>query len=92
MGSPSKEGFLTDEQREVLKIASEINAEVMSTSPRSPTSMIGDHHPVKTGTWRAPVARPVRRTHSGKLIRVKKGEFFVVLLVWLIDCCFAFGN
>ena len=74
MGSPVKGGFLTDEQREVLMIAA-LNAEVMSMSPRSPTGTIGDHHPSKIGTGRASGGpRHVRRTHSGKLGRVKKGE------------------
>ena len=69
MGSPAKEGFLTDEQREVPMVAA-LNAEVMSTSPRSPTGTIGDHHPIKVGTGRAATGP----RHSGKLVRVKKGS------------------
>lgn len=87
MSSP-KEGFLTDEQREVLKIASQ-NAEILSSSPRSPTGLallLPEHNNNKTGR---PVAagnsvRHVRRSHSGKVVRVKKGELasskFLVLL------------
>ncbi|XP_058093870.1 LOW QUALITY PROTEIN: MA3 DOMAIN-CONTAINING TRANSLATION REGULATORY FACTOR 1-like [Magnolia sinica] len=71
----SNEGFLTDDQRELLKIASQ-NAEVLSSSPKSPTSLLPDHQiRVATG-GRAPTVgfavRHVRRSHSGKLVRVKK--------------------
>ncbi|KAL6524563.1 Peptide chain release factor 1, mitochondrial [Orobanche hederae] len=88
----SGEGFLTEGQREVLKVASQ-NAEVMSSlslasSPKSPgpkspgqnSSMLSEHHHhhVKApgGGHSAAVggvaARHVRRSHSGKHIRVKK--------------------
>ncbi|KAL0417289.1 UNVERIFIED_CONTAM: ma3 domain-containing translation regulatory factor 1 [Sesamum latifolium] len=91
----SSEGFLTEEQREMLKIASQ-NAEVMSSlslssSPKSPgprsprpkspgqnSSVLSEHHHVKApgGGHSAMVGgvavRHVRRSHSGKLIRVKK--------------------
>ncbi|ONK77807.1 uncharacterized protein A4U43_C02F10900 [Asparagus officinalis] len=73
MASPPKECFLTDEQREVMKLAAEINAEVMATSPRSSSEEIGDHQTIKIGSGRAAGGgRHVRRTHSGKLVRVKK--------------------
>ncbi|KAG8388513.1 hypothetical protein BUALT_Bualt02G0133400 [Buddleja alternifolia] len=77
----SGEGFLTEGQREMLKIASQ-NAEVMSSlslasSPKSPrpkssgqkSSLLSEHHHVK-----APgvAVRHVRRSHSGKTIRLKK--------------------
>ncbi|KAK6920592.1 Initiation factor eIF-4 gamma, MA3 [Dillenia turbinata] len=69
----SSEGFLTDEQREVLKIAAH-NAETLSSSPKSPSSLLSEHH-LKVG-GRAPTTgiavRHVRRSHSGKFIRVKK--------------------
>ncbi|RZB56614.1 Programmed cell death protein 4 isoform B [Glycine soja] len=39
----SSEGFLTDGQRELLKIASQ-NAENLSSSPKSPSSLLSDHH------------------------------------------------
>ncbi|XP_072971390.1 MA3 DOMAIN-CONTAINING TRANSLATION REGULATORY FACTOR 1-like [Typha angustifolia] len=83
MASPKKEGFLTDEQREVLKIAVQ-NAEVLSSSPRSPTSLLLHEHLAKNaaaGGGRAPAVggggggggtRHVRRSHSGKFVRVKK--------------------
>ncbi|XP_075494347.1 MA3 DOMAIN-CONTAINING TRANSLATION REGULATORY FACTOR 1-like [Primulina tabacum] len=86
----NSEGFLTEGQREMLKIASQ-NAEVMSSlslssSPKSPgprspgqnSSVISEHHFVKvTGGGQSAAAggiavRHVRRSHSGKFIRVKK--------------------
>lgn len=82
MASPKeKEGFLTDEQRAVLRVAAQ-NAEVLSSSPRSPTSLLAEH-PMKvaTGNNKVPTVgfavRHMRRSHSGKLVRVKKGELFV---------------
>ncbi|MCL7022509.1 hypothetical protein MKW94_019940, partial [Papaver nudicaule] len=71
----SNEGFLTEGQRELLKIATE-NAENLSSSPKSPTSLLSDHIKVSTGP-KAPTvgfaSRHVRRSHSGKLGRAKKG-------------------
>lgn len=90
----SSEGFLTEDQREMLKTAAQ-NAEVMSslslsTSPKSPgpkspsqtSFLLSEHHHVKApGGGKSASAgglavRHVRRTHSGKLIRVKKGKVF----------------
>lgn len=98
----SNRGFLTDEQRAMLKIASH-NADIFSSSPKSsprplssprppspkapspkssspksPPSLLSEHHiRVATG-GKAPTVgfavRHVRRSHSGKFIRVKKGE------------------
>ncbi|KAK8923836.1 Eukaryotic translation initiation factor isoform 4G-1 [Platanthera zijinensis] len=75
MASP-KEGFLTDEQREVLKIASQ-NADILSSSPKSPTglsSLLPEHNNNKGGRTASGsnTVRHVRRSHSGKLVRVKK--------------------
>lgn len=79
----SNEGFLTEEQREVLKLATQ-NMEVLSTSPKSPSpkspmSLLAEHQikaPAGGGGGKAPNAgiavRHVRRSHSGKFIRVKK--------------------
>lgn len=71
----SNEGFLTDEQREVFKIATQ-NAESLSSSPKSPPSLLSEHLvkvPVGGKATTAGIAvRHVRRTHSGKLVRVKK--------------------
>ncbi|XP_051123196.1 MA3 DOMAIN-CONTAINING TRANSLATION REGULATORY FACTOR 1 [Andrographis paniculata] len=91
----SSEGFLTEEQRETMKIASQ-NMEVtpslmLSSSPKSPRprspgqkspgqnlSFLSEHHHVKApgGGHSAAVGgvavRHVRRSHSGKFIRVKK--------------------
>ncbi|KAJ7956119.1 programmed cell death protein 4-like [Quillaja saponaria] len=71
----SKEGFLTDEQRETLKIASQ-NAEILSSSPKSPTSLFSEHHIKAPAGGKAQTAgiavRHVRRSHSGKFGRVKK--------------------
>lgn len=79
MASPKKEGFLTEEQREVLKIAAQ-KAEVLSSSPKSPTKLVLSEIHTKGGGGggggRSPSSgvRHVRRSHSGKLVRVKKGE------------------
>ncbi|KAI5329655.1 Hypothetical predicted protein [Prunus dulcis] len=71
----SKEGFLTNEQRETLKIASQ-NVEILSSSPKSPTSFLSEHHVKAPAGGKAPTAgiavRHVRRSHSGKFVRVKK--------------------
>ncbi|KAI4374600.1 hypothetical protein MLD38_012579 [Melastoma candidum] len=83
----SNEGFLTDEQREMLEIAS-LNADVLSSSPKlstspklssspkSPRSLLSEH-PLKVlvagkATNPGIAVRHVRRSHSGKFIRVKK--------------------
>ncbi|OAY65343.1 Programmed cell death protein 4 [Ananas comosus] len=83
MASPKNEGFLTDQQREVLKIAVQ-NAEVLSSSPkspskispRSPTTSLREHHHKNAVGGRAPAVggglRHVRRSHSGKFVKVKK--------------------
>ncbi|KAG0492812.1 hypothetical protein HPP92_006210 [Vanilla planifolia] len=79
MASP-KEGFLTEEQREVLKLAAQ-SADVLSSSPRSQFvlgSLLPEHHNNNSKGGRAAaggggnVVRHVRRSHSGKLVRVKK--------------------
>lgn len=85
----SGEGFLTEEQRETLKVASH-NAEVLSSSPKSLTSSLLLDNNIKVATGgKAPsvgfAVRHVRRSHSGKVIRVKKGKFsfgWVLLALW----------
>ncbi|KAJ1413251.1 MIF4G-like domain superfamily [Sesbania bispinosa] len=71
----SGEGFLTDGQREMLKIASQ-NAENLSSSPKSPSSLLSEHHIKAPAGGKAHTAgiavRHVRRSHSGKFVRVKK--------------------
>ncbi|CAK9172597.1 unnamed protein product [Ilex paraguariensis] len=76
----SSEGFLTEEQRKLLKVATQ-NAEVLSsspksTTPKSPSSLFSEHHIKAPAGGKAPNAgiavRHVRRSHSGKYIRVKK--------------------
>lgn len=76
----SGEGFLTQEQREMLKIATQ-NAEILSSSPKSPSpkspsTLLAEHHIKAPGGGKAAVGgiavRHVRRSHSGKHIRVKK--------------------
>lgn len=72
----SSEGFLTEEQRERLTIATQ-NSEVLSSSPKSPSSLLSEHHIKAPAGGKGAVGvagRHVRRTHSGKLARVKKGE------------------
>lgn len=78
-----KEGLLTEQQREMMKIAS-MNIEnsvpasskllssspkVLSSSPKS-TSFLGGGG--GGGGGKAPSVKHVRRSHSGKVIRVKK--------------------
>lgn len=90
----SKEGFLTEEQREKLKLASlsveNISSSAkglpnlasprsLSSSPRSSNMFPAESYakaPGGGGGGKAGVAagRHVRRSHSGKLVRVKKGE------------------
>ncbi|XP_044477077.1 MA3 DOMAIN-CONTAINING TRANSLATION REGULATORY FACTOR 1-like [Mangifera indica] len=71
----SSEGFLTDEQREMLKIACQ-NVEILSSSPNSPSSLLSDHQLKVPVAGKAPTAgiaiRHVRRSYSGKSWRVKK--------------------
>ncbi|GAB2213350.1 hypothetical protein Drorol1_Dr00021382 [Drosera rotundifolia] len=86
----SKEGFLTDKQRETLKIAAQ-NADTVSlSSPRgvpsprglpSPRSLscspknssfFSENHGKAGGGGKGGAVKHVRRTHSGKNIRVKK--------------------
>ena len=93
MASPKKDGgFLTQDQREKLRIAVQ-NAETLSlASPRSPTggsasALLQQYEQQMLEQKRAAAAgrggggggggggpRHVRRTHSGKTIKVKKGE------------------
>ncbi|KAM0044408.1 putative programmed cell death protein [Helianthus debilis subsp. tardiflorus] len=71
----AREGFLTDEQREVLKTATQ-STEVLSSSPKSPSWLMAEHQIKAPAGERAPnvgiAVRHVRRSHSGKLVRVKK--------------------
>lgn len=80
----SSDGFLTEEQRESLKIATE-NAEVCLTSPKSPSGLKSPTRLMAERPIKAPAnykamteiaVRHVRRTRSGKYVRVKKGELF----------------
>lgn len=79
MASPKNEGFLTEEQREVLKtaIATTQNAEVVPLSPKSPRHLHSDQ-PARAPGGGGKAAgggngvRHVRRSHSGKIVRVKK--------------------
>jgi len=97
MASPKKDGgFLTQDQREKLRIAVQ-NAETLSlASPRSPTggsasALLQQYEQQMLEQKRAAAAgagagggrggggggggpRHVRRAHSGKAIKVKKGE------------------
>jgi hypothetical protein len=89
MASPRKDaGFLTQDQREKLRVAVQ-NAETLSlASPRSPaggtTSTLLQQYELQLEQKRAAAAargggggggtRHVRRSHSGKTIKLKKGE------------------
>lgn len=71
----SSEGFLTEEQREMLKLATQ-NADILSSSPKSPSSLLSDYPLKVPAAGKAPntgiAVRHVRRSHSGKFVRVKK--------------------
>ncbi|KAI3717816.1 hypothetical protein L1987_69668 [Smallanthus sonchifolius] len=68
-------GFLTDEQRDVLKTATE-STKMMSSSPKSPSWLMSQHQIKAPAGERAPnvgiAVRHVRRSHSGKFVKVKK--------------------
>ena len=113
MTSPRKDGgFLTQDQREELRIAVQ-NAETQSlASPRSPTggttSVLLQHYEQQMLEQKRAAAaaaaaaaaggrggggggggggpRHVRRSHSGKTIKVKKGE--VALAARSIHACY----
>lgn len=80
----SSEGFLTEQQREMLDIAPQNVEVLLSSSPKSPTLkspgaksvFLSEHYVKAPGGGKASTAgiavRHVRRTHSGKHIRVKK--------------------
>lgn len=76
MASPKEEGFLTEEQREVMRVAAQ-NAEIVS--PRSRSSLLAPEIKSKAvGGGKCSAvggggARHVRRSHSGKTLRAKKG-------------------
>ena len=99
MSAPRNDGgFLTQEQREKLRIAVQ-NAETLSlTSPRSPTgsttSALLQQYELHQQQVRAAAAaargggggggagaRHARRSHSGKAVKLKKGEAALDLLV-----------
>ncbi|KAI7750108.1 hypothetical protein M8C21_025927 [Ambrosia artemisiifolia] len=71
----AREGFLTDEQREVLKTATQ-STEVLSSSPKSPSWLMAEHQIKAPAGERAPnvgiAVRHVKRSHSGKFFRPKK--------------------
>lgn len=83
----SSQCFLTEEQREMLKVAAQ-SAEVLSTSPLSPSKLMSQPFvkaPVGGKNVNAGIgSRHVRRTHSGKLGRAKKGNCYMYCL---IICC-----
>ncbi|KAL9235587.1 hypothetical protein vseg_010333 [Gypsophila vaccaria] len=81
----SKEGFLTEEQREVMKMATltveksaPVPSKSLSSSPKGASTLLGDNHGKcgggggGGGGGKAPSLKHARRTHSGKNIKVKK--------------------
>ncbi|KAJ6688277.1 PROGRAMMED CELL DEATH 4 [Salix koriyanagi] len=72
-------GFLTDEQREMLETASQNAENLSSSSPKGlfPSSLFSEQHIKAPAAGKAGTAgfagRQVRRSHSGKHVRVKKG-------------------
>lgn len=65
----SDEGFLTEEQRELLRQASQ-NNDNSSLHFKIQSSLSSDRHSK---------VKHSRRHHSGKLVRVKKGEIGIFL-------------
>lgn len=87
----TNEGFLTDKQRAMLETASQ-NVEILSSSPKglssspkSPSGFFAEHQLKVPAAGKAPTAgiavRHVRRSHSGKFVRVKKGWYKVLFYV-----------
>ena len=77
----------------MLKIAAQ-SAEVLSTSPLSPSKLVSEHFvkaPVGGKAGNPGVgSRHFRKTHSGKLGRAKKGNclyYVVLLIVWNLGMC-----
>ncbi|WCJ36186.1 MA3 domain-containing protein [Euphorbia peplus] len=78
----SGEGFLTEDQRETMKIASQSmdilssSPKNLSSSPKSSSTLLSEHNLKVSAAGKAPTSgiavRHVRRSHSGKLVRVKK--------------------
>ena len=77
MASNGNDGFLTDDQRAVMKIAAQ-NADVISSSPRPTSTMLAEHH--LKGNAKGNNVKHIRRAHSGKVVRVKKGVSFFFFL------------
>ncbi|KAJ6410312.1 hypothetical protein OIU84_007127 [Salix udensis] len=72
----TSEGFLTDEQREKLETASQNAENLSSSSPKGlfPSSLFSEQHIKAPAAGKAGTAgRQVRKSHSGKHVRVKKG-------------------
>ena len=76
----SSEGFLTEEQRELLKTATQ-NAEVLSSSPKSstlksPKSLLSEHQVKAPAGGKAATARiavrHVRRSHWGSSCELRR--------------------
>ncbi|CAM8943533.1 unnamed protein product [Rhodiola kirilowii] len=68
------QGFLTNGQREMMKIATQNAENHISSSPKSPSALLSEHGLKAFGGGnKAPAAgKQVRRTHSGKVGRIKK--------------------
>ena len=84
----SREGFLTQEQRETLKVASQ-SVDILSSSPKSPSGFMSEHHAKSPrGGMPGINVKHVRRTHSGKLGRAKKGIFLSTFSNCLFVCVY----
>lgn len=82
------EGFLTEGQREMMKIATENAENHISSSPKSPSALLSDQGLKAFGggggkvtAGGGNVGKQVRRTHSGKVVRVKKGLYSNLVVV-----------
>ena len=75
----SNEGFLTDEQREMMKVATE-NAVNHPPSQKPHSSLLSEHMHKPSATagggkaYGGSNAVKHRRSHAGKSVRAKKGE------------------
>lgn len=71
----------------MLKIATQ-HADILSSSPKSPSSLLADLHikaPAggKAATTGGPM-KHMRRSHSGKHVRVKKGNWMQYSYLFLV--------
>lgn len=83
------EGFLTDEQREMMKVATQ-TADNLPPSQKPHSILLTNHHLSKpSAAGKASGGSNAvkhRKSHAGRSIRSKKGEL-LLLLVWICTLC-----